>query len=292
MTTGWVWRRWMAAAGCGVGIMAIPAVQAQGPTFRAQIETVRLDLLVMDDGRPLVGLQAADFEIHDNGVRQTIDYISADTIPLNLILTLDMSESVAGTAFEQLRQASQNVLGGLRGGDQAALLTFGEALELRSPLTTNLTRVREALDRGADTGRTSLADATYGAMWVADGDPGRTLAIVFSDGVDTSSWLANDRVFESSKRSDLVIYGVSTGTTDLEFLERLCEATGGRVFALDSTRRLDATFAAILEEFRHRYVVSYTPTGVGKPGWHKVDVKVKSRRAKVSGKPGYLAGPS
>lgn len=283
--------RHLAIAGAVVLLMTTETT-AQAPTFRTRVESVRLDLLVTDADRPITGLTAGDFDIEDSGVRQTVDYVSVDTIPINLVLTLDMSESVAGTALEQLRQASKNVLGGLRSGDQAALLTFGEALELRSPLTGNLTQVREALDRGAGTGRTSLADASYGTMWVADGDPGRTLAIVFSDGVDTSSWLANDRVFESAKRSDLVIYGVSTGTTDLEFLEKLCDATGGRVFALESTRRLSETFAAILEEFRHRYVVSYTPTGVGKPGWHKVEVRVKSRRAKVSGKPGYLAGPS
>jgi len=46
----------------------------------------------------------------------------------------------------------------------------------------------------------------------------------------------------------------------------------------------------ILDEFRHRYLVSDTPTGVAKDGWHRLDVRVKSRRATVKARPGYLAG--
>jgi hypothetical protein len=49
-------------------------------------------------------------------------------------------------------------------------------------------------------------------------------------------------------------------------------------------------FLAALEEFRHRYLVSYTPQGVAKGGWHKVEVRVKRRGATVRARPGYLGG--
>lgn len=68
--------------------------------------------------------------------------------------------------------------------------------------------------------------------------------------------------------------------------------TGGSIYKLDSTRDIGATFVRILEEFRHRYLVSYTPRGVSKEGWHRLDVRVKGTRATVKARPGYLAGGS
>jgi hypothetical protein len=46
----------------------------------------------------------------------------------------------------------------------------------------------------------------------------------------------------------------------------------------------------VLEEFRQRYLVSYTPRGVAKDGWHRLTVRVK-RGGTVKARPGYLAGP-
>jgi hypothetical protein len=46
---------------------------------------------------------------------------------------------------------------------------------------------------------------------------------------------------------------------------------------------------AILEEFRNRYLLSYSPKGVSAAGWHRLEVKLKNRRATVKARPGYVA---
>jgi hypothetical protein len=46
---------------------------------------------------------------------------------------------------------------------------------------------------------------------------------------------------------------------------------------------------AILDEFRQRYLVSYTPRGVGSGGWHRLDVRIKGRKVAVKARAGYLA---
>src|SRR5207249_8999904 len=71
-------------------------VAAQAPAFSTRIESVRVDVLVTDGGKPVVGLQAADFDIADNGVPQQVDLVSFEQIPLNVVLALDMSDGVAG----------------------------------------------------------------------------------------------------------------------------------------------------------------------------------------------------
>ena len=79
------------------------------------------------------------------------------------------------------------------------------------------------------------------------------------------------------------------GGSKPEFLRDLASFTGGRLFEIEKTANLETTFLEILDEFRHRYLVSYTPRGVAKDGWHKLDVKVK-KGGTVKARPGYLAG--
>jgi hypothetical protein len=46
----------------------------------------------------------------------------------------------------------------------------------------------------------------------------------------------------------------------------------------------------VLDEFRQRYVVSYSPQGVARGGWHELKVAVKGRRVSVKARAGYFAG--
>jgi VWFA-related protein len=126
---------------------------------------------------------------------------------------------------------------------------------------------------------------------VGESDAGRALLIMFSDGVDTSSWLRADAVLDTARRADVVVYGVSVvSRLKPEFLREITSLTGGRLFEIEKTTNLALTFLGILDEFRHRYLVSYTPKGVSKDGWHKLDVRVKNRRTTIKARPGYLAG--
>jgi VWFA-related protein len=267
------------------------AALLQAPAFTTRIESVRVDVLVLDGGRPIPGLKPADFEVLDNGVAQQVELVSFENIPLNVVLALDMSDSVAGERLEQLQDAGRAVLGGLTRGDQAAVVTFSHAVTLAAPLTADIATVRNALDEAWGIGNTSLADGVYAAMMVGEADAGRALVIVFSDGLDTSSWLGDERVLDAAKRGDAVAYAVSVGATgSSSFLRDIASLTGGTAYKLDSTRDLRTTFLRILDEFRHRYLVSYTPHGVARDGWHRLEVRVKNRHATIKARPGYLAG--
>jgi VWFA-related protein len=75
-----------------------------------------------------------------------------------------------------------------------------------------------------------------------------------------------------------------------EFLGDLADQTGGRLFKVESTRGLSAVFLEVLDEFRQRYLLSYSPSGVSQQGWHQLTVRVKGRDATVRARPGYMAG--
>jgi len=267
------------------------SAQTQSPVFSTKVEVVRVDALVTDSGRPVLGLGPADFEVLDNGVPQAVEFVSYDQIPLNVVLAFDMSESVAGERLAHLRSAGTAVLAGLKRNDQAALVTFNNQIMLGAALTGDLGPLREAIEDVAGVGDTSLVDGVYAGITVGESDAGRALLIVFSDGLDTLSWLSSAAVLDTAKRSDVVVYAVSVGKVKADFLRDLASFSGGRLFELEKTANLSATFVSILEEFRQRYLVSYTPRGVSRDGWHRLEVRLKGKRATIKARPGYLAGP-
>lgn len=268
-------------------VTAGAVARTQDVTFSSKVEVVRVDVLVTDNGVPVRGLGPGDFEIRDNGVAQQVELVSFEQIPLNVILALDMSASVAGDPLDRLRAAGITILGGLTPEDQAALVTFSHAVRLGAALTRDVSRVRLALARTTGEGSTSLIDGTFAGIQVGESDAGRALLIVFSDGLDTASWLSAEKVLDAAKRSDVVAYAVAVRSqAKPEFLRDLTSLTAGRLFEVEKTDKLDAIFTGILQEFRQRYLVSYTPRGVTKAGWHKLDVRVKHSGA-VKARPGY-----
>ncbi len=276
------------AAGVAAAVVAATAVvRTQDVTFSSKVEAVRVDVLVTADGRTVRGLGPADFDVRDNGVPQQIDLVSFEQVPLNVVLALDMSDSVAGDRLARLRSAGGALLGGLRQDDQAALVTFSQAVRLYAPLSRDVTLLRESLARASGEGTTSLIDGVYTGIQIGESDAGRALLVVFSDGLDTASWLGADTVLDAAKRADVVAYAVAVRSPARpEFLQDLTSFTGGRLFEVDKTEKLDAIFVGILQEFRQRYLVSYTPRGVAKGGWHRLDVRVK-RGGTVKARPGY-----
>ena len=260
--------------------------------FSSRVATVRVDVLVTDGRTPVRDLRATDFEITDNGVRQRVESASFEQVPLNVVLALDMSDSVRGPLLDHLRAAGMSLLQVLQPIDQAALITFGQAVSLRQRLTHDHDALRAALARPQGQGNTALVDSVFAGMLVGESDVGRALLIVFSDGQDTASWLAADAVLSTARRADVVVYAVSTsGMRSNPFLDELVHLTGGASYHVDSTRDIGQAFTQALQEFRQRYLLGYSPEGVSAGGWHRLEVRVKGRRGlSVKSRPGYLSG--
>jgi len=289
-------------------VMAIAmSIGGTAQQFKSKAVGVRVDVLVTN-GRQLVrGLEARDFELRDSGVVQSVAEIEIEQLPLNLILVFDTSTSVAGERMRFLLQAGNALLDQLRAQDRAALLSFASRVRLLAPLTPSRQQIRSALSTLEAKGATSLRDAAFAGLAMREDDPGRTLVLMFSDGEDTASWLKMPAVIESAKRTDAVVYAVvlaerryvpvsllnGTGQVTVQhagkFLDRLTEESGGRVIFANSNSDLRATFTRALAEFRDRYVLSYSPTGVSRTGWHQLDVKLKNKPGRVTARRGYFA---
>lgn len=305
----------MSAATVALAFVAGALVTVSAQRFQSRVVGVRVDVLVNDDHKLVTGLTARDFELRDEGVVQDIKQLDVERLPLNLVLAFDTSQSVAGSRMTSLLEAARAVVTGLHEPDRVALLSFSSRVRLLSPLTPSRTQIAVALDRLAASGATSLRDAVFSALALRETDTGRTLLLVFSDGGDTSSWLTAPKVMEAAKGTDAVVYAVGirqqrtftsyaavnpvvplkpvTWAVNVDevgtFLRNVTRETGGRVMFASTDADLRATFTRTLDEFRNRYVLSYMPDGVSASGWHRLDVKLKGKKGKVTARRGYFA---
>jgi Ca-activated chloride channel homolog len=278
--------RQQAAAVLAISLLAW-SVHAQ-QKFSSRTLGVRVDVLVTEGRNPVAGLTAADFDLRDNGVLQKIEVADPADVPINAVLALDTSASLAGKRQADLVGAAQALLDGLKPVDRAALTTFDHAVHPGIALTSDLHEVHAALERIEPRGQTSVMDGVYVALTSTLDQPGRFLLVVCTDGSDTFSWLRPQEVLEVAKRSNAVIYAVtSADAKKSEALKQLADATGGQVMPVKSSDELRGTFQRILTEFRSRYVLAYSPQGVAAGGFHRIEVTVPHRRVTVKARPGY-----
>jgi VWFA-related protein len=281
------------------------------PVFRARVETVYVDAFVSRGGRSVPDLQASDFELKDNGVRQRVELVAADSLPLLATLAFDTSGSVAGAKLEALRAAGDAFLDALRPRDEVALLAFSDEIRWLTPATRERPRVRAALQQLRAAGATSALDALYAAVTLPLAQA-RGLVVLFSDGEDNLSWLDWKQVRLMAERSNTLVHVVGlrppgqspsegsgqdvpprAGELELEHiwaLRQIAEATGGRYWEAEAPERLMDAFAAIARAMGERYVLRYEPEGVKRPGWHEIELRLRGRKGDVHARRGYWVG--
>jgi len=281
---------------------------AQEPMrFRAGTELVSVDVLVTENRQPVLGLTPADFELIDNGVAQTVDQLYLEQLPVNVVMVLDTSGSVIGARLADLKAGARSVIEKLRPKDRAAILSFSHRLDMPSPLTGDRAALRKAVNDLDAVGSTSLRDAAFAGLALRAADTTRTLLLLFSDGLDTSSILSEPRLMAIVRRSDAIIYAIGVqdapapqmsgrgllfvqpeSVTDDRFLGALAREGGGRLLHAQEQRTIERTFARVFEEFNQRYVLGFTPRSVSQAGWHKVDVRLKHKRGTILARRGYF----
>jgi len=178
------------------------------PTFGTAVETVYLDVFVGEDGKPVEGLTVESFQVKDNGVRQQVELVSAEQVPLRVILAFDVSGNLAGAGLAQLQKAGQGLLAALAPEERADLLTFSH--ELRRAPGRSPAELQSALAAVQAGGATALYDAAFAALALAEGRETRPIVILFSDGKDVQSLLDADAVYETARLSAATVYTVHT----------------------------------------------------------------------------------
>jgi VWFA-related protein len=272
----------------------VPLVLGATPQFRASVDVVRIEALVLGNGRPVRDLRAEDFTVTDNGAPQTIAVRALARLPIDVAIAIDVSRSVQGERLQHLREAAGALVGLLTPEDRATLVTFNHHLTL-GPRDGSPQALDARLAAVEADGSTALMDAVTAALVWSGGRERPTLILAFSDGRDTSSWTRADQALALARSSDAVVDAVVAGellptstarigfggllaaTPDERFVADLAAQTGGRVRNGEAGAGLAGAFRESLEQFRGRYEITFTATSKD-PGWHAVEVRVPGRR--------------
>jgi VWFA-related protein len=273
----------MCLYGANAGVLTQPA-------FRAGVELVQLDVAVTRAGKPIAGLRAADFEIIDNGVAQEVQSAAMSDVPLDLTIVLDVSRSVSGERLRSLVAATSQLLDLLQQDDRVALVVFSHRVARLVPIGRDFVAARRELQNLDGEGASSVRDAIYLSLQSSPRTGARPLVLVFTDGLDTASWLTEHEVLDAAGRAGTVVHILMTGSGD--FYEKVAEASGGRTWRVTADGQLPGRFADALAEMRARYLLSYSPHGPATTGWHNVRVRVKNRGGDVNARRGYFVSGS
>jgi VWFA-related protein len=294
--------------------------------FRSGVDGVVIPVSVRSGNKPVAGLTAADFELRDNGVVQELQDVSAEKIPIDVTLLLDLSSSVDGPMLQRLKTGVADTAALLRPDDRIRLVAISQVL--REVFGFRPKAAAMPLDSLAAEGATSLYDGLAVTM-MRPSEPGRRqLIVAFTDGRDSTSVIDEPAAKAIAQLTDAVVDIVvpitqvktaesrrlsqrSGGTPDTLFgapnvtvngqgpggvtpegvpqiLSVLVSPTAGQVLALPPDASISSVFKTMLDDFRATYVLQYVPHGVSAAGWHDVEISLnKHGKYDIRARKGY-----
>jgi VWFA-related protein len=261
------------------------------------VDVVKVTVTVTDErGRYVKGLPRSAFRVSEDGRPQTISHFFQEDAPLELVVAVDMSESMA-SAMSTLKKAVSDFLGAVPPQHAVTLLGFNDdvfTLARREGEAAERVRAVETL---TSWGSTVLYDVILQGADLLDSQTGRKALVVFTDGHDSRSFATIADVERRLQTTDLTLYmiGQGQGITSAplkEVMERLSRPTGGRAFFTERIDELHGIFGELLEELSQQYGLGYQPTNRTRDNtWRQITVDVDGQ-PRVRARQGYRAASS
>lgn len=197
----------------GLGILSLTAGQASaqesGPRFRADVETILVNVLVTDrQGHPISGLEKENFQLFEDGVEQDILNFFPVDAPFSVALLLDTSYSTVGK-LGRIQNAAINFLNQIHPDDEVMVISFDDQVYLDTDFTRNNEEVERAIKSTRSGGSTQLYDAVYIGLERLQEQTFRKVLVLFSDGVDSTSMETSEgETIDFSKEANATIYTI------------------------------------------------------------------------------------
>jgi Ca-activated chloride channel family protein len=273
-------------------------------TFHARVNEVNLLFIATDKhGKFVRDLSQADFSILDDHKppQAILNFRKETDLPLHLGLLVDVSGSVDSRFDFEQDAATSFLQHTVRGGfDKAFIVGFNSHSQMAQDFTDNVPLLQAGIHKLHDGGGTALYDAIYHACkekFLKDRPehPVRKAIIIVSDGEDNQSEFTRAQAIEMAQRSEVIIYAISTDDSGLvmrgdRVLEQLAASTGGRAFFPFKMKDITRSFAAIEDELRSQYIVSYKPADFDADGrYRSIEISSSKKDLQVRARKGYFA---
>ena len=273
-------------------------------TLHARVNEVNVLFIATDKhGKFVRNLNENDFSILDDHKppQAILNFRRETDLPLHLGLLVDVSGSVDSRFDFEQTAATSFLQRTLRPHfDRAFVLGFNSHSQVAQDFTDNVSLLSTGIRKLRNGGGTALYDAVYRACkekFLKDrpDHPVRKAIIIVSDGEDNQSEISRAQAIEMAQRAEVIIYAISTDDSGLvlrgdKVLQQLAEATGGRAFFPFKMKDITHSFAAIEDELRSQYVVSYRPADFDADGrYRSIEISSLKKDTQVRARKGYFA---
>lgn len=228
--------------------------------------------------------------------------------PVSWTILLDGSGSMGLAGKMEAAKAAINALvARKKAGDDFALFVFdseGHAKEM-VPFTENPAAISRALDVVKPWGKTAFFDAL--AEMPARSELGRNASraiILLSDGIDNASKVTRADIEQQLSGVAIPIYAfalrepgvagpktvqtaVSEEAFNIDLLEELAAASGGKLFVGNQPRQIASSMDGIEKVLRAQYLLGFAPTGKGTVKYRRISLKLAGRVRSVRVRAGY-----
>jgi VWFA-related protein len=273
-------------------------------TIRSRVDEVNVLFIATDrHGKFVRNLNQNDFSIFDDHkpVQSILNFHPETDLPIELGLLVDVSGSVQGRFGFEKEAATGFLQHIIRPGyDRAFVVGFNKESRLTQDFTDKVPLLAAGVQRLSNGGGTALYDAIYKAckeklLRESSNHPIRKAIVILSDGEDNQSEYTRAQAIEMAERAEVIIYAISTDDSGLilrgdKVLEDLASATGGRAFFPYKMKDITRSFAAIEDELRSQYAVSYKPTDFDPDGrYRSIQITALKKDLQVRTRRGYFA---
>jgi Ca-activated chloride channel family protein len=273
-------------------------------TIKKRVNEVNVLFIATDrHGKFVRNLNQSDFSIFDDHkpVESILNFRRETDLPIELGLLIDVSGSVQGRFGFEKDAATGFLQHIIRPGyDRAFVVGFNKESHLTQDFTDQVPLLAAGVQHLNDGGGTALYDAIYKAckeklLRDHSDHPIRKAIVILSDGEDNQSEYTRAQAIEMAQRAEVLIYAISTDDSGLilrgdKVLEDLASATGGRAFFPYKMKDITHSFAAIEDELRSQYAVSYKPSDFDADGrYRSIQITAIKRDLQVRARRGYYA---
>jgi tight adherence protein B len=233
----------------------------------------------------------------------TAENVDAGTVVKRTsILTIDVSQSMAGPRFAAAKQAALAYIDATPSDVYIGLVTFASSVQTVQAPTQDHGALRSAIAGLTLSRQTLLYDGVMRGL-AAAGTEGSRSMLLLSDGNNTGGTASEAAVIRAAKKADVRIdaVGLNQELTPASPLSQIAHATDGTVTSTSDFDKLRALFAAEASDLAKQIVVTFTPPAGMDASEGTLDVSVEAAgvrygdnafvtlpKAPVSTKPVYL----
>jgi len=263
-------------------------VQKEGSGFilHTEVEEVVLPASVIDDKGHLVQTLTKDnFQVLEDGVKQTVISFQHNDLPVSIALVVDNSGSMSRKR-PAVNKSALDLIEASNPQDEAFVVNFSDEAFIDQEFTSNVNKLREGLSHIESRGGTALYDAVVASAdkLAMDAKRPKQVLVIITDGEDNASTLNLEQTIRRVQQlSGPVIYSIGLLFGDemsrsevrhaRRALEMLSTETGGIAFFPKSLEQVDQIAAEVARDIRSQYTIVYHSTKPSsEPGFRRVQV--------------------